>query len=75
MQNFLCYPASTVSALQQNLLSHNEFDETLQHIQRLTPSPYQPSAMFEAIRAATDFVVHLGQRWQILTLRPGRCHW
>lgn len=53
------YRASITSAPQEAFLSQNEFDETLQQLQRLTPAPHQPLVMSEVVRASTNFVVRL----------------
>lgn len=60
-------------------LSQNEFDNTLQLIQRLTPGPHQPPLMSEAVQAAAEFVVGVrkvmagagGPLWQTPLVEDG----
>ncbi len=60
-------------------MSQNEFDDTLQLIQRLTPGPHQPPLMSEAVQAATEFVIGVrglmagagGPPWQVPLVEAG----
>ena len=60
-------------------MSQDQFDDTLQHIQRLSPGPHQHPLASQAVRSATDFIERVrglmtgasGPPWQTPLVEDG----